>query len=234
MKYIDKFLKKLKTDRNTFATYVLTLLSLYITVDRVVEIIFIAATGMYADYWGPIKYTLALACPVFAFFFSFSSKFMTEKNRKITFVHIYVIDVYIVIISMFIQWLSHLGWYALMWVPNFGYIIVTFYDLIKPAMAAVAWYIPLVTFYGTFKFLHMKVQDTKLIRDSIKDYQGIDLNPHKEGTGPYSAEIFLCRDNNTGKSIKIPEPVRYESILVVGTSGTGKTTMFQLICEYFG
>ena len=225
MKYIDKFLKKLKTDRNTFATWILTLITLYITVDRIVEVILIAATGMYVDYWGPIKYTLAIACPVFAFFFSFASKFMTEKDRKITFVHIYVIDVYIIIISMFIQWLCHLGWLALISVPNFSFIIVTFYDLIKPAMSAVAWYLPLITFFGTFKFLYMKVQDTKLIRDSIKDYGGIDLNHHKEGTGPYSCEIFLCRNNNTGKNIKIPEHIRYESTLVVGTSGSGKTSM---------
>ena len=225
MKYIDKFLKKLKTDRNTFATWILTLITLYITVDRIVEVILIAATGMYVDYWGPIKYTLAIACPVFAFFFSFASKFMTEKDRKITFVHIYVIDVYIIIISMFIQWLCHLGWLALISVPNFSFIIVTFYDLIKPAMSAVAWYLPLITFFGTFRFLYMKVQDTKLIRDSIKDYGGIDLNPHKEGTGPYSCEIFLCRNNNTGKNIKIPEHIRYESTLVVGTSGSGKTSM---------
>ena len=225
MKYIDKFLKKLKTDRNTFVTWILTLATLYITVDRIVEIIFIAATGMYVDYWGPIKYTLAIACPVFAFFFSFSSKFMTNKDKKITFVHIYVIDVYIVIISMFIQWLTHLGWLALICVPNFSFIIVTFYDLIKPAFSAIAWYIPLMTFYGVFTFLHMKVQDTKLIRDSIKDYGGIDLNPHKEGTGPYSCEIFLCKNNNTGKNIKIPEHIRYESTLVVGTSGSGKTSM---------
>ena len=225
MKYIDKFLKKLKTDRNTFATWILTLISLYITVDRIVEVILIAATGMYVDYWGPIKYTLAIACPVFAFFFSFASKFMTEKDRKITFVHIYVIDVYIIIISMFIQWLCHLGWLALISVPNFSFIIVTFYDLIKPAMSAVAWYLPLITVFGTFRFLYMKIQDTKLIRDSIKDYGGIDLNPHKEGTGPYSCEIFLCRNNNTGKNIKIPEHIRYESTLVVGTSGSGKTSM---------
>ena len=225
MKYIDKFLKKLKTDRNTFATWILTLITLYITVDRIVEVILIAATGMYVDYWGPIKYTLAIACPVFAFFFSFASKFMTEKDRKITFVHIYVIDVYIIIISMFIQWLCHLGWLALISVPNFSFIIVTFYDLIKPAMSAVAWYLPLITVFGTFRFLYMKIQDTKLIRDSIKDYGGIDLNPHKEGTGPYSCEIFLCRNNNTGKNIKIPEHIRYESTLVVGTSGSGKTSM---------
>ena len=38
MKLIDKFLKKLNTSRNTFATYILTLLSVYIAVDRLVEL----------------------------------------------------------------------------------------------------------------------------------------------------------------------------------------------------
>ena len=40
MKYIDAFLKKLKTDRNTFVTYVLTLMSIYICIDRITEILF--------------------------------------------------------------------------------------------------------------------------------------------------------------------------------------------------
>ena len=40
MKIIDKFLKKLNASRNTFATYVLTLISVYILVDRVVEMLF--------------------------------------------------------------------------------------------------------------------------------------------------------------------------------------------------
>ena len=40
MKLIDKFLKKLNTSRNTFATYILTLISIYITIDRLVEILF--------------------------------------------------------------------------------------------------------------------------------------------------------------------------------------------------
>ena len=55
MKYIDNFLKKLKTDRNTFATYILVLFSIYIVVDRFIEILFIGATGMSVTYWGPIK-----------------------------------------------------------------------------------------------------------------------------------------------------------------------------------
>ena len=39
MKIIDKFLNFLKTDRNTFATYILTLITVYLAVDRVVEML---------------------------------------------------------------------------------------------------------------------------------------------------------------------------------------------------
>ena len=69
MKIFDKFLKFLKTDRNTFLTYILTMLTAYIVVDRIVEILLMIFTGMGASYWGPIRYTLALACPVFGFLF---------------------------------------------------------------------------------------------------------------------------------------------------------------------
>ena len=39
MKLIDKFLKKLNVNRNTFATYILTLLTVYLAVDRIVEML---------------------------------------------------------------------------------------------------------------------------------------------------------------------------------------------------
>ena len=67
---IDKFLKVLKTDRNTFFTYVLTLITAYVVIDRVIELLIMFFTGMSVSYWGPIRYTLALALPVFAFAFS--------------------------------------------------------------------------------------------------------------------------------------------------------------------
>ena len=47
MKFIDKFLKKLNTDRNTFATYILTLISVYIAVDRIVEMLLMIFTGLF-------------------------------------------------------------------------------------------------------------------------------------------------------------------------------------------
>ena len=103
MKYIDGFLKKLKTDRNTFLTYVLTLISIYICVDRLTEILLMIFSGLSVSYWGPIKYTIAMACPVFAFYFSFASKFVEDKYTKLSFLYTYVVVLYIIFLSMVIR-----------------------------------------------------------------------------------------------------------------------------------
>ena len=54
MKLLDKFLKFLQTDRNTFFTYILSLITVYIVVDRLVEYLLIVFTGVASNYWGPI------------------------------------------------------------------------------------------------------------------------------------------------------------------------------------
>lgn len=108
MKYIDKLLKKLKTDRNTFVTYLLTLFSIYIVIDRIVEMLLIGFSGISVSYWGPIKYTLALACPMFAFYFCYASKFVTHQKIKLSFLYLYSITLYLVVISMIIQWMNKL------------------------------------------------------------------------------------------------------------------------------
>ena len=95
---------------------------------------------------------------------------------------------------MVIQWVNQLSWALLFWVPNYRYIFLTFPDLIKPALSAFAWYLPVCTFYPLFKWLYMVVDDTKDLRDSIFDYGGIDLSDKSEGMGPYTCEMFLCRD----------------------------------------
>ena len=87
LKLFDKFLKFLKTDRNTFVTYILSLISAYILIDRMVEFLFIVFTGVAYSYWGPIKYTLAFACLTFAFFFSGPSKFSSSDVAKYRIFH---------------------------------------------------------------------------------------------------------------------------------------------------
>ena len=225
MKYIDKFLKYLNTDRNTFATYVLTLITVYLAVDRIVEMLMMIFTGVSYSYWGPIQYTFALACPVFAYLFSPTSKFATSKAKKVTLFYIYAIGLYIIALSMFTQWLNMGAWLFLLSIPNYVEIITEFSDLVTPAMVSISLYLPLATIFPMFKFLYFKVNDTKDNVRSIWDYPGISLSDKTEGTGPYTAEVYLCNDYETGKPITIPESSRYQSLFVCGGSGSGKTSM---------
>lgn len=225
LKLIDKFLKILKTDRNTFFTYILTLATIYIVVDRFVELLFLVFTGISVSYWGPIVYTFALACPIFAFLFSGSSKFADSQSIKISFFYLYCISLYIIGISMAVQWFNAICWLLLLSVPNYVELVTNFSELIKPAFSALALYLPLTTFYTLFKFLYTGVNDSKKWLDSIKEYSGININQSKGATGAYTCEITLCKDFVSGKIVKTPESKRFESTLVIGVSGSGKTSM---------
>ena len=225
MKYLDILLKKLKTDRNTFFTYILSLISIYIVVDRLPELLFIIFTGLSVSYWGPIKYTFAILCVVFAYNFSPSSKFIDFKKRKVDFFYTYMVVLYILVVSMIIQWINQLGWILLFSVPNYSYIITNFMDIIKPAFSAIAWYIPLISFYPLFKWLYFSVNDTLFILESLWDYGGIDLSKKSDAIGPYTCEMLLCKDTKTGEMIYTPEARRFESTAVIGVSGSGKTSM---------
>ena len=225
MKYFDKFLKFLKTDRNTFFTYILTLLSIYFVVDRLVEILFLIFTGVSVSYWGPFMYTFALACPVFAFLFCYGSKFVTSNKKKEMFFDLYVIALYIIGISMVVQWVNELIWFGLISLPNYGVLATQFPELFKPALTAISLFIPLTTAPIIFSFLYKGVNDTRLWQESIWDYGGIKLTNVTEGTGAYACEMFICMDKETGRKAIIPEQSRFNQFLVVGPSGSGKTSL---------
>ena len=224
MKYIDKFLKKLNTSRNTFFTYLLTLLTIFITVDRLVELLFMIFTGVSESYWNPIVYTLAMACPIFAFLFSGSSEFATSKKQKVTLFYAYTICLYIIAVTMFTQWINMGVWMLLISSPNYVELITDFADVVRPAMISLSLFLPLVTIYPIFDFLYNTVDDSGKHVKSIWDYGGISLSDTKAGTGPYTNEIVLCTDDENGKKVKIPDSARFLPMFVCGGSGTGKTS----------
>ena len=225
MKYIDKFLKFLRTDRNTFATYILTLITAYVVVDRLVELMFMIFTGVSYSYWGPIEYTLAFAAVIFAFFFSFASKFARADIDKYRFFNAYVICLYIIFISALVQWLNSAAWVSILSLPNYPELALNYSNLFRPAFTAISLYLPLVTFYKLFKWLTFTINDSKDIKDSIFDYGGISLEGVDKDKGKYTCEIKVCVDAESGTDVIIPETKRMESFLVAGVSGSGKTTM---------
>ena len=225
MKFIDKFLKKLNASRNTFATYILTLITAYLVVDRVVEILLMVFTGVSYSYWGPIQYTLALACPIFAFLFSGKSEFATSNAQKVSLFYTFIIALAVIAISMFMQWLNLGVWLFLISVPGYSDLVTNFSELFKPALTAISAFIPIVLGYKIFNFLYFGVNDSLDQTRSIWDYGGIDLSDSKEGRGEYTCEVFFCKDKETGKSVTIPESSRYQSLFVCGGSGSGKTSL---------
>ena len=225
LKLLDKLLKKLKTDRNTFFTYILTLITIYLVVDRFVDLLIMIFTGLPSSYWNPIQYTLAFACPVFAFLFSCSSKFVKSQKMKVSFLYTYIVALYILVISMLTQWLNAAGWLVLLSLPHYPKIATEFSYLIKPAFCWTALYLPLMSAGVIFKLIYTDINDTSAKLEGIYEYKGISLAPKKTDIGPHTCEIQLCVDSRTGKTVKISEKKRFESMLVVGVSGSGKTSL---------
>ena len=225
MKIIDNFLKKLGVSRNTFVTYVLTLITIYLTVDRIVEMLLMLFTGVSYSYWGPIKYTFALACPAFAFAFSPASEFAKNKKQKVTFFYVYAASLTILVISMLTQWVNMGAWLLLISNPGYVDLITDFSDLIRPALTSLTLIFPLIIAPKVFDFLYYDVEDNMYRTRSIWDYGGIDLSDKKAGHGPYTCEVFICQDFETAKMITMPEASRYQSMFVCGGSGSGKTSL---------
>lgn len=225
MKLLDKFLKFLQTDRNTFFTYILTLISAYIVVDRVVEFLLIVFTGVASNYWGPIAYAVAFLFPIFAFLFSFSSKFVTCDDDKLGLLYTYFVTLYVLIVTMITEWINELIWIGLLSLPGYTTIVSEFAYLIKPALSSIAIALPLSTAHLVFKTLFTGINDSKAMKDSIFDYDGINLSDKSIGVGTYTNEIFIGTDKDHGFDVKLPEIRRFESTLVVGVSGSGKTSL---------
>ena len=225
LKLIDKLLKKLKTDRNTFFAYILTLITIYLVVDRFVDLLIMIFTGIASSYWGPIEYSIAFAVPIFAYLFSCSSKFIKSQEMRLSFFYTYIVALYILVISMFVQWINAGCWFLLLSLPKYPIIATKFSYLIKPAFCSISAFLPLTTFYSVFKFLYTQVNDSRLLQEAIYEYKGISLAPKSANIGPNTCEMALCVDERTGKTIKIVEKKRFESMLVIGVSGSGKTSL---------
>ena len=201
------------------------MITVYLAVDRIVEMLLMIFTGVSYSYWGPIGYFFALACPVFAFAFTPSSKFAKNKAYKVTLFYLFMIGFYIIALSMFTQWLNMGAWLLLLSVPNYAELISEFSDLVTPAFVSISLYLPLLTIYPFFKWCYFSVNDNPAKIRSIWDFRGISLADKKEGHGPYTCEVYICTDDEYNRKIVMPEASRYQSLLVCGGSGSGKTTL---------
>ena len=154
-----------------------------------------------------------------------ASKLSDTRATKVTLFYVFLIGFYIIALSMFVQYSNGLAWILFMSSPNYVTISTEFSELIKPAFCALALYLPLTTFYPFIKFIVLKVNDTKSMVRSLWDFPGISLADKKAKHGPYACDLSMFRDFDSNKKVSLPELQRFQSMLVCGGSGTGKTSM---------
>jgi hypothetical protein len=97
-------------------------------------------TGVSSAYWGPFKYTLALICPAFAFAFAPKSSFCDNRQKKVTMSFIYFTAIYIIAMSMIVQWTNQGLWLLFLSVPNYANIVTQFPSMVRHAFSAIALY----------------------------------------------------------------------------------------------
>ena len=139
--------------------------------------------------------------------------------------YIFAIGFYVIAISMFTQYLNAGAWLLFMSSKNFIPIITDFSELVKPAFRAISLYLPLTTVYPFIKSILLGINDSQNMSRSLWDFTGINLSDKKAKHGPYACDVFLFKDFDSGKKMNFSEDRRFQSLLVCGGSGTGKTSM---------
>lgn len=231
-KKFDKLLDKFNIDKSTFISYVFLLLTLYIVIDRVYEMIYVAVVGVATVYWHPIVYALAFLCPLVAFMYGCSSKQIAKTpGHKIKLILMCGFSFYIMVVSMLIQYVNKLIWMVLVKVPSFTYVIENMPEVIMPAVRYGSLLLPIFTIPIMVKWYVNNIKHDPLYTTAIEDYPGKISSKDYLPTGPYTCEVELCIDEKSSKPMKTPEKRRYESTLIQGATGTGKTaTMIEPMC----
>lgn len=224
----NKFLKLLKTDANTFISYILTLITIYLCIDRLTEIVLFIFKGIGISYWGPFTYAFAFLCIIFGFLLICESSFnkyrwSKARTSKLHFLYFFSVCFVIILMSMIMQYINLIGWAFIVGLKNFPYVAKVFPELFLPAFSSIVSIIPLFLIAPLVNFFIHDLNDSADAQRSIRDFEGIKLNSSSEATGPYTCEVMMFRSTDKKKNVMIPENKRYEGALFVGNVGSGKT-----------
>ncbi len=225
----DILLKPFKITLNDFFTYIFSILAVYFTVDRVIELLIMMFTGQCVSYWSPIKYTLALFVTVCAYCFYCSSTMCNTITLPMKAYVKYSVLFRTICIVMAAQWVNEFLWIALMHFGNFKEIATIFPETVSSAIRAASLLLPFLSIRGTIDYYVNDVMDADQDWiDSFEDFKGFKLQTAKSMKkipSTFMCDAHICLDDQTGKPAVIPEKKRFEATFVQGATGTGKTSM---------
>ena len=226
---IESLLKPFGISLNDFFTYVFTIIAVYFTIDRVIELLTMGFTGQCVSYWSPLQYTLVLMSIVCAYCFYCSSSMCKTITLPMKAYVKYSVLFRIVCTVMAAQWVNKATWLILMHFSNFKYIAAEFPEFVTSAVSALSLLLPFLSIRGAIDYYTNDVMDADQDWiDSFEDFKGFKLQSArslKKTADVFLCNAYICLDDQTGKPAVIPEKKRFEATFVQGATGTGKTSM---------
>ncbi len=223
---MNKLYKKLKTDANTFWGFILTLICIYLAVDRTFEMILMITTGVGYSYWGMLTYALVFLLPFITFKIMIESKFLTHDNLIVS-LFVFYGSLFAIYLSSFASQLINQGvWLMFLSVPGYEKIVHEDLKLVKAAFTALSLLVPFYAIDKVYFWFRWFVVEDDEFYDGLVKQDGFKLGPSKKKTGPYSFEAMIARDMIFGNFAVMSEEGRFQHTLVVGPTGSGKTALY--------
>ena len=211
----------LKTDKNTFLGVIFSLITVYLVVDRFVEVMLMIFTGIGIHYWSTVEMLIAIVMPFISYLLIIESKYITYKEIKVKIFNIYTIAFIFLALSCIVSQVNSIGWTLFFSAPKYQRVIIEDYRIIRQALSALAIYFPFVLTYYAYIWPAVFIQTNDDILDSIMDAEGITFNTKEKKTGPYSLEMPFGIDSQTGKKVVLGEASRLNHLLIIGKTRNG-------------
>lgn len=170
----------------------------------------------------PYMFAIYFFMPVFAFSYYVNSGIPTNDEKK---VKMYVITVilFCIIVGTFIStWINVAFWWILKRLENFDKVMATFPELFAPAIKTITFAVPFIGVFKVIDYILGIYRDEDMTK-SITGFSGLNTMSNAKDTGVYSCSTVICKTKGTAVPVVVPEKKRFESTLVQGATGTGKT-----------
>ncbi len=227
---IDNLLKKLhiKAKPEKFLTYILYALSIAVALFSLAKMLSLAAgdlhisRGVTIDSLLPYLASLLFLLPALAYSFYVNSglpKNDDERIKMFIFTCVLLALPVLYTISCAINWIF---WTVMNSIPKYKDVLMTYPELIAPAVKALCLVIPLLSITHILDYF-LDIYNSEDMTKSIPAYIGISLSASKKRNTAFDCDTVIGSAKGTSIPIVVPEKKRYEATLVQGATGTGKT-----------
>lgn len=227
---IDNLFKKLhiKIKPNKLITYLLYAITAILVLFSLSRMLgFIIGSSRIANNISPYLYTLFICMPVLAYSFYVNSGLAKSDLHRINMFIATCTMLGVIVGNMACTWLSNAFWWLVQLIPGYEEVSRLFPELFSPAIKTLCLAIPFVSVFKITDYFLLIFRDEDLPK-AIAGFEGLSLSNSVKETGAFTCETTICKAKGTSLPVIVPEKKRYESTLVQGATGTGKTSMVLL------